>query len=72
MRRAWKVRLAGCPPVRRVAAGIEERTSSASRAVEVKGSRARSATIRWAMRRAKRSSPYVGEDPGQLTDARRC
>ena len=38
MRRAWKVRFAGCPPVRRVAAGIELRTSSASRAVPVNGS----------------------------------
>ena len=39
MRSAWKVRLAGWPPVRRVAAGIDERTSSASRAVPVNGSR---------------------------------
>ena len=59
MRSAWKVRLAGWPPVRRVAAGIEERTSSASRAVPVNGSVARSRTMASAMRRAKRSSPYL-------------
>ncbi len=58
MRSAWKVRLAGCPPVRRVAAGIDERTSSASRAVPVNGSRARSRTTASAIRRANRSSPY--------------
>ena len=57
MRRAWNVRFAGWPPVRRVAAGIDSRTSSASRAVCVNGSRARSRSIAAAIREAKRSSP---------------
>ena len=53
MRSAWNVRLAGWPPVRRVAAGIDERTSSASRAVPVNGSAPRSRTTR------------VGDPPGE-------
>ena len=59
MRSAWKVRFAGCPPVRRAAAGIDSRTSSASRADEVIRERARSRTIAPAIRAANRSSPYV-------------
>ena len=54
MRIAWKVRLAGCPPVRRAGAGMASRTISASSVVVVTG---RAATIAAAMRRAKRSSP---------------
>ena len=54
MRIAWKVRLAGWPPRRRVAAGIAAVTIAASSAVVEIG---RAATIRLAMRPAKRSSP---------------
>ncbi len=35
IRSAWKVRLAGLPPVRRAAAGMLSRTSSTSRALVV-------------------------------------
>ena len=49
------MRLAGCPPVRRVAAGIAADTMAASSVVVVIG---RAATIARAMRPAKRSSPY--------------
>ena len=41
MRSAWKVRLAGLPPVRRVAAGIASRTRSTSAGRCVNGSRSR-------------------------------
>ena len=37
MRSAWKVRLAGLPPVRRAGAGMESRTSSTSRALVSNG-----------------------------------
>ena len=58
MRRAWKARLAGWPPWRRVAAGMAVRTISANRAVDVSGAWVRSRSMAWAMRSAKRSSPY--------------
>ena len=58
IRRAWKVRLAGFPPVRLVAAGIASLTIVLSRSVEVIGARARSRTTASAIRRANRSSPY--------------
>ena len=59
MRSAWKVRLAGLPGlVRCTLIGIASRTSSTRRADMVQGVTSRSATIRSAMRRAKRSSPY--------------
>ena len=54
MRIAWKVRLAGWPPLRRAGAGIASRTISASCSVSVIG---RAATIARAMRAAYRSSP---------------
>ena len=57
IRRAWKVRLAGLPPVRRVAAGIASLTIALSRCVEVIGARARSRATASAIRRANRSSP---------------
>ena len=63
MRIAWNVRRAGCGPRRRVAAGIASRTISASSRVERTG---RAATIAWAMRRAKRSSPYCEMTDGEL------
>ena len=59
MRNAWKVRFAGLPPVRRVAAGIESRTNSASRDVDTSGWRDALANDGCAMRDAKRSSPYT-------------
>ena len=54
MRMAWNVRVAGWPPVRRVAAGIASVTMAASSAVVSIG---RAATMARAMRVAKRSSP---------------
>ena len=57
MRRAWKVRFAGCPPVRWDAAGTAARSTSTSRAELVNGSLSRSRTIAEATRPAKRSSP---------------
>ena len=58
MRRAWNVRLAGLPPVRRAAAGIDSRISSTSRADVVNGCTFRSTTTRAAIRLANFSSPY--------------
>jgi hypothetical protein len=52
---AWKVRFAGCPPVRRAAAGIAATTTAASSVVVSIG---RDATIALEIRRANRSSPY--------------
>ena len=54
MRIAWNVRVAGWPPVRRVAAGMAVVTIAASSAVDSIG---RAATIARATRVAKRSSP---------------
>ncbi len=54
IRMAWNVRVAGCPPVRRVAAGMAAVTMAASSAVVSIG---RAATIARAIRVAKRSSP---------------
>ena len=58
MRSAWKVRLAGCPPVRRAGAGISAYSSSTSRPEVVNGSRSRSRTTAVAILRANFSSPY--------------
>jgi hypothetical protein len=55
MRRAWNVRVAGWPPVRRAAAGMASRTSSASSTVVVGAGSA--CLMARAIRRAKRSSP---------------
>ena len=57
MRRAWNVRFAGLPPVRRVAAGIAALTISASWVVEFIGAIARCLTIDSTMRVANFSSP---------------
>ena len=57
MRSAWKVRLAGCPPLRWEAAGTASRSRSTRRAEPVNGSFSRSRTIADAIRPAKRSSP---------------
>ena len=54
IRMAWNVRLAGCPPVRRAAAGIAAVTMAASSVVDSMG---RAATIALAIRVANRSSP---------------
>jgi hypothetical protein len=58
IRSAWKVRLAGLPPCRLAGAGIESRTISPSRVVEVSGACERARTSASAIRRANRSSPY--------------
>ena len=58
MRRAWKVRLAGCPPVRRAGAGMASYRSSTSRAEVVNGSVSRAFTTARAIWRANLSSPY--------------
>ena len=57
MRSAWKVRLAGCPPLRCEAAGTAVRSTSTRRAEVVNGSFSRSRRTAEAMRPAKRSSP---------------
>ena len=57
MRRAWKVRLAGCPPVRRAGAGISSYSSSTRRAEVVNGSTSRCRTTAPAILRANFSSP---------------
>ena len=57
MRRAWKVRFAGWPPLRCDAAGTAARSTSTSRAEVVNGSFSRSRTIAEAIRPANRSSP---------------
>ncbi len=59
MRNAWNVRLAGFPPVRRVAAGTLARTRSTNRAEFRNGSRSRSRTTAEAIRGANFSSPQV-------------
>lgn len=59
MRRAWKVRLAGLPPVRLAAWGSESRISSTSRALLLNGSFSRSRTIAETIRLACFSSPYA-------------
>ena len=59
MRSAWNVRLAGWPPVRRVAAGIASRTSSASRAVLVSGRWARSRSMAAAIERERSREPLT-------------
>ena len=56
MRSAWNVRLAGWPPVRRVAAGMALRTSSARRAVLGRTARGRG-RARSRRRSARRSAP---------------
>lgn len=57
MRRAWKVRLAGCPPVAPAATGTAERITSTRRPVVSMGASARARTMARAMGPAKRSSP---------------
>ena len=59
MRSAWKVRLAGLPPVRLAACGSASRISSTSRALLVNGSFSRSRTIAETIRLACFSSPYA-------------
>ena len=58
IRNAWKLRLAGCPPVLRVAAGMLSRITSAKRLEFVNNSTSRSLMIRSAIRDANLSSPY--------------
>ena len=57
IRSAWKVRLAGCPPVRRAGAGIVSRRSSTSLAESVNGSVSRALTMARAICRENFSSP---------------
>ena len=57
MRRAWKVRLAGWPPLAFEAAGIAFSSSSTSSPERTSGAVSRCSTMRRAIRRAKRSSP---------------
>lgn len=58
IRRAWKVRFAGLPPVRLAAWGRESRMSSTSRALLLKGAFSRSRTMADTIRLACFSSPY--------------
>ena len=57
IRMAWKLRFAGCPPVRRVAAGIAILTISANSVVVSIGRSARLSSIARAIRLANFSSP---------------
>ena len=57
MRSAWKVRFAGFPPVRRVAAGMLSLTKVASSWVELSGAFARALTMFSTILVANFSSP---------------
>ena len=69
MRRAWNVRLAGWPPVRRVAAGIAARTSSASRPTVANGSLARSRTTAVGDPAGEPLLAVLVQHPGQVAAA---
>ena len=64
--------LGGWPPVRRVAAGIEERTSSASRAVPVNGSRRALADDGVGDPPGEPLLAVLPQHPGQLARRSRC
>ena len=66
IRMAWKTRRAGWPPVRRVAAGMDSRTTSASWPVVVIG---RAAMMARAMRRAKRVSPLSAKSSTSVSSS---